>query len=587
MKTNRMVLILTLAFSGAVEAASPVRLQIVAQPGTVRQGGQVRIDVQFLGREYQQVPNDANRVVQFTWQALDSVAAGSITPAISVQPGVTHSADAVFQCRTPGHFRIIARSAGLVEAQTIVVGIPRGTSRIENWLVPSVSAAGLETVQIFPPRPQQGLIANGRSRVGLKLVLGRPVEKGEQITILLTTSSESLINYHGQISSNALSVTIAEGNLTSDDIYLSSIHAQDMEVMARVLPGASMDKVLMRFAPPRPSKVFVELPNLPFHGGQHQVEAEVGIEDQDQVPIQMLQAEHPIQLFSPQHTLISISPQTVLLTPKNSKRQIVLRLSDYPPGGEIELQAKDGDADLDSYVATLSVQNSARRVSISGPRQLRTNDRECVVMVALLDEHGKSVAAEWDTQVSLHSDQLQPHDTTVKILKGKSQGTFIYKLPHSSRRATVTGSLDVPLSEQSTYGLAVVAAMYALVLLACLGGTLGALARQFFFEEVRFLKPRWVDGCLQPGLMGNTSFGALFGTVAFIAFDLGLFRQFGIWASISDTLGDSSIQAGPAAVALLLGFVGGYGGPLLLDRLLQIQRKENNEVTVTSFAKHQ
>jgi hypothetical protein len=175
----------------------------------------------------------------------------------------------------------------------------------------------------------------------------------------------------------------------------------------------------------------------------------------------------------------------------------------------------------------------------------------------------------------------------VKILKGKSQGTFIYKLPHSSRRATVTGSLDVPLSEQSTYGLAVVAAMYALVLLACLGGTLGALARQFFFEEVRFLKPRWVDGCLRPGLMGNTSFGALFGTVAFIAFELGLFRQFGIWASISDTLGDPTIQAGPAAVAFLLGFVGGYGGPLLLDRVLQIKRGENNEVTATSFAEHQ
>jgi len=62
----------------------------------------------------------------------------------------------------------------------------------------------------------------------------------------------------------------------------------------------------------------------------------------------------------------------------------VLRLNDYPPGGEIELQAKDSDADLDSYVTTLTVQNSARKVRISGPRQLRTNDRNCAVTVSLL-----------------------------------------------------------------------------------------------------------------------------------------------------------------------------------------------------------
>jgi hypothetical protein len=572
MKNTWTFVFLALVGSSAIEAASPVRLQIVAQPGTVRPGGQARIDVQFLGREYQPVPNDANRVVQFSFQALDPVAAGSITPAITVPPGATHSA-AVFLCRSPGRFRIVARSAGLVDAQTFVVGVPAGRSRMENWLVPSVHAASDLTVQIFPPHPQQGLIGNGHSRVGLKLVLGRPVQKGEQITVLLTTSSDSSIQYRGQVSFNAVSIPIAEGSMTSDDIYVSSSHAQEIGLMARVSPGDSMDKVTMRFAPPKPSKVFVELPSVPFQHGQHEVQAEVGIEDQDQVPIQMLQGEHPIELSSRQKNVISIDPATVRLTPQSSKRQVVLRLSDYPPGGEIELLAQDRDADLDSFVTTLNVANSARKVRITGPRQLRTNDRECSVVVTLLDEHDKNVVAEWDTPVTLHSDQLNPHDAMVKILKGKSQTTFSYKLPKASHRATVVGSLDVPLSEQSTYGLAVVAAMYALVLLACLGGTLGALARQFFFEEVRFLKPRWVDGCLRPGLMGNTSFGALFGTIAFIAFELGLFRQFGIWASVSDSLGDPSIQAGPAAVAFLLGFVGGYGGPLLLDRLLQIQRK--------------
>jgi len=63
---------------------------------------------------------------------------------------------------------------------------------------------------------------------------------------------------------------------------------------------------------------------------------------------------------------------------------------------------------------------------------------------------------------------------------------------------------------------------------------------------------------------------------------LDCFGSSGIWASISDSLGDPSIQAGPAAVAFLLGFVGGFGGPLLLDRVLQIQRKPEAAAAVTS-----
>ena len=151
MNMFRTVLVLTVAVGGTAQAAAPVRLQIAALPGTLRPGERAKIDVQFLGREYQQVPNDANRVVQFIWEPLDSAAAaGNIIPSISVPAGAAHSVDAWFECRTPGHFRIIARSAGLVEAQTIVVGVPGKTSRIENWLVPSVLAASNPTVKIYP-----------------------------------------------------------------------------------------------------------------------------------------------------------------------------------------------------------------------------------------------------------------------------------------------------------------------------------------------------------------------------------------------------------------------------------------------------
>lgn len=582
MSMFRTFLILIVAFGGTAEAASPVRLQIAAVPGTVRQGGQARLDVQFLGRDYTSVANDTNRVVTFTVQALDPGASGSVTPTISVPAGATHSADALFQCNSPGRFQMTARSAGLVDARTIVVGVARGTSRIENWLVPSVLAAN-PTVQILPRRQEQGLIANGISRVQLTLVLGDIVRHGENVAVQLSTLAGSTIQYKDRKGYSSLLIPITEDNISSDNIYISTF-AQDLQVTARVLAaGGSTDNLTIQFAQPKPFRVFVDSPNLTFQG--HSVQADVGIEDQDHVPIRKLDAKHHIELSSPSdpnHTWISIDQPKVVLTPENTKYQVELKLNGYPPLGEIELQAIDTDAHLNSYVTTLRVENPVRKVGISGPRQVRTNDPECSVLVSLLDEKGRNVTAKWDTLVSLHSDRLLPRDRTVTIPAGKSQVAITYKVPNSSRRATVIGSLDLPLSEQSTYGLAVVAAMYVLVLLACFGGILGALARQFFFEEVRFLKPRWVDGCLRPGLMGNTSFGALFGAIAFIAFELGLFRKFEIWASLSTSMGDASIQAGPAALAFLLGFVGGYGGPVLLDRVLRIQRKPEAAVAVVT-----
>jgi hypothetical protein len=56
----RTSVILALLVAGTAQAVSPVRLQIAAMPGTLRQGERAKIDAQFLGREYQPVANDSN-----------------------------------------------------------------------------------------------------------------------------------------------------------------------------------------------------------------------------------------------------------------------------------------------------------------------------------------------------------------------------------------------------------------------------------------------------------------------------------------------------------------------------------------------
>jgi len=81
--------------------------------------------------------------------------------------------------------------------------------------------------------------------------------------------------------------------------------------------------------------------------------------------------------------------------------------------------------------------------------------------------------------------------------------------------------------------------------------------------------------------MGNTSFGALFGTIAFIAFELDCFGSsaFGLRFRF---IGRSLDPGGSCGRGVSARIRGGFGGPLLLDRVLQIQRKPESAAAVTS-----
>ncbi|HEV8041024.1 MAG TPA: hypothetical protein VGP62_19285 [Bryobacteraceae bacterium] len=557
----------------AGERGTPMRLQISVQPGTLRPGDRGHVDVRFLGRRYEPVANDVPRSIHFAVQPMDGGADGTINAPTTVPAGVTHFSEAWIQCRRPGRLQISATSPGLIPANTIVVGVPRGTSRLENWLFPRVYANSSPQISILPKQPAEAIPANGYSPATFKVILDRPVRPGEEVSVLLTTSSQSQITYDEIPTTTSRLIPIKEGNMISDDIRVSSNTPANMQVVARLEPSGATDRAVLRFAAPTPTKVFIDPPVLRFVSHQQEVEATVGVADADHVPIHVLKAAHPIQLSSPSDhgkNQIVIDPQTLTLLPQNAQRSVRVSINAYPPNGQLDLQAEDLDKDLDPCLIAISIETPAQKVGFLGPRQARTSDRELQLLVQLLDSNGKNSPADWDTLVQLHSDRLSPRDKAVTIEKGRSSTTVTYTLPSSSGRASVMGIVDGAPSDENIYNLAVVTALYALVLAACIGGALGALTKLFAGDKVRDLMPTRKRGHLNPGLLGGMGVGGLLGTIVFLAFELGLFRTLGIWPAISNTLGDSSIQVGPVSVAFLVGFLGGYGGHSIIDRLVQL-----------------
>jgi hypothetical protein len=97
-----------------------------------------------------------------------------------------------------------------------------------------------------------------------------------------------------------------------------------------------------------------------------------------------------------------------------------------------------------------------------------------------------------------------------------------------------------------------------LILFAGLGGVVGGVARDVYRRQTDSLLPSWSAGYLHLGLVGNALFSSVFGYMLFQAADLGL---------VVISKGDSPItDAG--TVAFFFGVLGGVGGIVVLDRLL-------------------
>jgi hypothetical protein len=132
-------------------------------------------------------------------------------------------------------------------------------------------------------------------------------------------------------------------------------------------------------------------------------------------------------------------------------------------------------------------------------------------------------------------------------LQGVPTGAELVVLAEDGEGDLEPGSVTVKIS----------VAAYVLILVACLGGVLGGLARHVYRVRTPVLWPARIDGRLDPGVVGNGLFGIVFGVMLFQAAQLGF-----LFAARADGSFESR------TLAFFLGVMGGVAGILVVERLI-------------------
>jgi hypothetical protein len=181
--------------------------------------------------------------------------------------------------------------------------------------------------------------------------------------------------------------------------------------------------------------------------------------------------------------------------------------------------------------------------------------------ITLVDENGaplKAVSASHDIELKSMTSgwNLAPQRLTLSDVRLAQNLTV--QLPHVRLGAILNliASDDVGALEPGEKQFQVLAARWAVVLLAIAAGLLGGLARWFYRERETDFLPHRVDGRLKRGLILDACFSGLFGVILFLLVDVGLLHQFA-----------EQLEHDETRVAFLLGVSGGFAGILVLQSM--------------------
>ncbi len=547
--------------AGAEEPARRLKLKI--QKRTLRVGERTQLTVEFLDRSYQNVPNDRKRELELTQVPPGAGGgAGEISPAqLTVNRGA-QSATATFTARKPGRLMIRVTSSGLSPAQVPVVIRPQQNTLLPERLLSSVHAQPEIAVDIV--REGVGPIpANNMTPAKLWII----VEAGElmanevlHIRVRAFPDGARFL-YKGEQSPFA-EIRLDEGKLASDEILVFSLTQGTLRVVAQLQPQGPRGELELEFELPQPEGIIFLHEHVTIPSNQSEVPLSVKLADRDEQPITALDRQVQIHLSSPTDPdILDLDPQSLVLTPETPFGTSTLRLNALPSGGDILLQARDAEGRLNLGEKTITLESPIRAVVVDGPSEVNRGGKEISLRVHLRGEEDQHLAADWDRRIMISADLGKVIPTEVVIPRGQEHTNVTYQSSGSVGEATV--SAESRGIESGTWKVTVVTAAYVLVLFAGLGGVLGGLSRRILIVGVTEIWPRWRQGRLEIGLVGNALFSFLFGLVLFQAIKLGVVAGL-------DSLGRSEgFYAGTRTFAFFFGVLGGFGGTFVLHRLLR------------------
>jgi hypothetical protein len=545
--------------------AAPARLQLTLDKSTLRVGETTRVAVQFFDRANTAVPNDRERVISLLAEkevGTGAKGAGDVAPRqVTVAAGAA-CRDISFTARKAGRLIIQATSDGLAPGEDMVTIVEPTASSLWDYFIPTAHAQGNGSLRIVPRAPE--VVANGVSPVMLYITLDRVLARGEKVHVWVTTSPSVSI-LHKDRSERFVDLEIDEANGQSNRIGIQSPRAGVVTVSARV-PGTGLkDDIRVRFLAPEPARIVFDPAHETIPTYQRRLPVAVQLADKDGVPITAtppgpvtgVDKTHRIEIASATDPdAVTVAPQPVFeLSATRPSHQVVLTLRTLPSGGQLRLLASDKEGDLTPGKATVALESLIRRVTVAGPATVHSGRQGYPLTLQLVDEAGKSQAADWDRRISLIARDGKVDRDSVTIPQGQDKATVLYSA--AGVLGTDTIRADSVGLDPGSCTTNVVTAASLLVFFAGLGGVLGGLARHVYRVRSPILWPHRRHGHLEPGLVGNAAFSILFGVVHFQAAELG-FHTFEWTGSFEN-----------GTCAFFLGVLGGFSGVLVLERLVK------------------
>lgn len=176
----------------------------------------------------------------------------------------------------------------------------------------------------------------------------------------------------------------------------------------------------------------------------------------------------------------------------------------------------------------------------------------------------KSIAGTWRVRLSSPTDPaamtFDPDSMAFSPERVTGRSTLLMRRSPAADQVRViaedpTGNLEVGDVMLTVLGRET---PWILILIAGLGGVLGGVARDVYRKQTNQLLPSWSAGYLHLGLVGNALFSFLFGYIVYLAARLGLVAASSATSAVAET----------RTVGFFFGVLGGVGGIVVLDRLL-------------------
>jgi hypothetical protein len=334
------------ATSAHSQGGSPLRLRLKVESNTLRSGEATKIFAEFLNRDYQQVPNDGTRVVEFGLASSGSpqTGSGNVSPQrVTVRPG-EWSAAATFVPGQPGKLFIRASSDGLDAAQTLVlITRQQSSSSLLSQLVGNVTYAEPQNEPEIAPKEFPPAPANGKYQLIFQVSFLQAPPPGTVVRISTTLSSGGLMYKGQQIGCAVADIKLDEGQANSDLIGIFSATPGRITVSARVVPNGPKDYAEINFESPQPSRIIFDSDPQSIPSYQQAVPLSVQLADEGGFPIALgADREWRIRLTSAADSaLVDFEPQSLVLTRDRPSAQSVLHFKRSPKASEIKLLALD------------------------------------------------------------------------------------------------------------------------------------------------------------------------------------------------------------------------------------------------------